>query len=221
MKVWWRAIADLRGELCTDILLERSLLAPLPEAKPRVDVQVRLATIDDLDTICTLYSNDPFLFLGDLAPDGSVPPSVKAQYRDRLDRGEQCFLAYCDGQIAHINWTCFTCGDTLAGRRIWLQAHEVYTTDAVTPEPFRGKNIHAFVLRAMLEHARSLGRTLAYTLAGGKRIDGHKGLSRLGWQEIGRVHYWLYGDAYKSFILCRTGRVDALDRAPPAASPSS
>jgi hypothetical protein len=200
------------GELCCDILFELSLAEPLADVRPRVDVEIRLATVADLDLICATYAPHPFLFLGELAPDGSVPEHVRALYADRLNRGELCFIATVDGEVAHLNWTCLTWGDALPGRPIRLERNEVYTTDAVTPAAFRGRNIHAFVLRTMLMHARSLGRDTAYTLAGAARPEGHKGLRRVGWREIGRVWYWLYGNGYKTFILARRGRLDPLSR---------
>jgi hypothetical protein len=204
-----RVLAPL-GELCCDILFELSLIEPLAEIRPRMEVEIRLATAADLDMICATYAPDPFLFLGDLAPDGSVPDHVRALYADRLTRGELCFIATVGGEIAHLNWTCLTWGDALPDRPIRLKPNEVYTTDAVTTAAFRGKNIHAFVLRTMLMHARSLGRDTAYTLSGANRPEGHKGLHRVGWRESGRVWYWLYGNGYKTFILARRGRLDAL-----------
>lgn len=202
------------GEFCCDILFQRSLAEPLPEVRVRSDVDIRLATMADLDLICATYAPDPFLFLGDLASDGSVPPEVRALYADRLERGELCFIASVKGEVAHLNWTCLSWGEGLSDRPIRLKPNEVYTTDAVTTEGMRGQNIHAFVLRAMLEHARSLGREIAYTVAPSDRASSLKGLRRLGWQESGRVWYWLYGDGYKTFILARRGRLEPLFRAP-------
>jgi GNAT superfamily N-acetyltransferase len=207
-----------RAELCCDILYELSLANPLPDAPCALDVEIRLATAADLDLVLQAYAPDPFLFLGDLAADGSVPAEVRKLYADRLDRGELCFIGSVGGEPAHLNWTCLTWGDAVPGRPIVLRGNEAYTTDGFTYPAFRGKNVHAHVLRAMLEYARGLGRTVAYTLAGGDRPEGQKGLHKLGWREIGRVHYLLHGNGYKAAILRRVGRLDPISwRGLPAA----
>jgi hypothetical protein len=200
------------GEFSCDVLLERSLLDPLPEAKTDVKLEVRTATAADLDLICATYAPYPYLFMGDLAPDGTVPADVRQIYADRLDRGELCYIATSGGDLAHMNWTCFSWGDVMPGWRLDLTAYEIYTTDGVTTAAFRGKNVHAVVLRQMLVHARERGRTHAYTLASWERDDSMKGLFKLGWNEAGRVYYWLYGDGYKSAPLFTRGDVDPLFR---------
>ena len=207
-----RSIGTFKGELCCDVLLERSLQTALPEIAPPLAMEIRHATHADLDLICAAYAPYPHLFLGKLAPDGTVPLPVRQLYADRLDRGELCFIATAAGQLVHINWTCLTWGDGIPGRPLRLRPHEIYTTDGVTTERFRGKNVHAFVLRAMLVHAAALGRTWAYTLAGVQRRESLTGLERLGWHECGRVHYWLYANAEKVFILVKRGKVELLFR---------
>jgi GNAT superfamily N-acetyltransferase len=212
---FWQAVNRRTApliEFSCDILLERSLLDPLPEPRCDVKLDIRLATTADLDLICATYAPYPYLFLGDLAPDGSVPPDVRQLYADRLDRGDLCYIATADGELAHMNWTCFSWGDVMPGCRLPLAPHEIYTTDGVTTAAFRGKNVHPFVLRAMLQYARERGRTHAFTLASWERVESLKGLYRLGWHEAGRVYYLLYADGYKSLPLFTRGNVEPLFR---------
>ena len=54
-----------------------------------------------------------------------------------------------------MNWICFTWGDALPYDPIRLRYGKVYTTDALTLPPYRGKGLHAFVLRTMLAHAHA------------------------------------------------------------------
>lgn len=199
------------GDLCCALLLERSLIDPVT-VRERGDVALRLATVDDIDMICRLYRDDPWLWLGSEA--GSWE-SARGLYGARLARGERCYLAFVDGKLGHINWTCLHWGDALPGRPLWLRPGEVYTTDAFTPEPFRGRGLHAFVLGTMLNDARELGARHAYTLSQVDRPDALKGLHALGWQEIGRVVYFQPRGRDAAVCLSRRGITAPLFRDPP------
>ena len=209
-----RALAPW-GELCWDVLLEHSLTEDLPPMHPELDVTLRQATVADLDEIVRLYSSDPFLYLGEDSPAPEEKRKARELYLDRLRRGELCFLAMSGNQIAHVNWTCFTWGDALPGHPIRLRPDEVYTTDAITPERFRGKGLHTFVLRTMLAHARERGKRHAYTLSRIDRTDSQKGLHRLGWRECGHALYFVpHKGAYEARFLWRQGNLEPLFRPP-------
>lgn len=200
------------GDLCCGILFERSLVDPLPFATTSIDVALRQATEADVGEICRLYSTDPWLYLGEAHGPAGNDVAARALYSDRLRRGELCFLAISDGEIAHVNWVCSTWGDALPGNPIRLHSGEVYTTDALTPERFRGKGLHAVVLRAMLEHARMRGNSQAYTLARLDRSASHKGLFQLGWREFGRILYFLPRGRDRPWFLWRRGNLEPLFR---------
>ena len=200
------------GELGRDVLLERSLLEDLPAARPDADVTLRQALPADLDEIVRLYSADPWLYLGEGPPVPGSHERARDLYLDRLRRGELCFLAMSGNAIAHVNWICFTWGDALPGHPIRLRSGEVFTTDALTPAPYRGKGLHAFVLRAMLAHARARGDRHAYTLARVDRTDTYKGLFQLGWRECGRVIYFLPRGRTNAWFLWRRGKLEPLFR---------
>ena len=206
-----RALAPW-GELGRDVLLERSLLEDLPAATPLADVTLRLALPADLNELVRLYSSDPWLYLGEGPPTLDGHAKVRDLYLDRLRRGELCFLAMSGDAIAHVNWICFAWGDALPGQPIRLRKGEVFTTDALTLPAFRGKGLHAFVLRAMLAHARTRGDRHAYTLARVDRTDTYKGLFQLGWRECGRVIYFLPRGRTKAWFLWRQGKLEPLFR---------
>lgn len=194
------------GDLCCAILFERSLLDSLPEARTDLDVVLRLATPDDIGEISRLYSGDAWLFLGE------TPAAGYDAYLDRLERGELCFLAIGEGRIAHVNWICRSWGDALPGNPIRLAAGEVYTTDALTTAGFRGKGLHAVVLRAMLADAQARGDRHAFTLARLDRTGSHKGLLQLGWRECGRTIYFLRHGSERPRFLWRRGHLAPLFR---------
>lgn len=210
-RLWGRALAPC-GELGCDMLLERSLLDDLPAAKPDAKVTLRLALPADLDEIIRLYSPDSWLSIVEGPPMPDSHEKARALYLDRLRRGELCFLAMSGDAIAHVNWSCFTWGDALPDQPIRLRTGEVYTTDAFTLPAFRGKGLHAFVLRAMLAHARANGVRHAYTLARVDRTATYKGLFQLGWRECGRVIYFLPRGHIKAWYLWRQGKLEPLFR---------
>lgn len=200
------------GELGCDVLLERSLRDDLPVAQPSADVSLRLAVPADIDEISRLYSSDPWLYILEGPPTPGDPERARGLYLDRLHRGELCFLAICGNAIAHVNWICFTFAEALPEHPIRLRKGEVFTTDAITLPAYRGKGLHAFVLRAMLAHARARGDRHAYTLARVDRTDTFKGLSQLGWTECGRVIYFLPRGRTKAWFLWRRGKLEPLFR---------
>jgi hypothetical protein len=198
------------GNLCCALLLERSLVDPVP-VRDRPEVALRLAMPDDIEMICRLYRDDPWLWLGS---EGGSWESARGLYSDRLARGERCYLAFVDGELGHINWTCRRWGDALPGRPLWLRPGEVYTTDAFTPAKFRGRGLHAFVLGTMLNEARRLGARHAYTLGQVDRPDALKGLYALEWREIGRVIYFQPRGRDAAVYLFRRGITAPLFRQP-------
>lgn len=93
----------------------------MPVARASVDVILRSATDADIGEICRLYSTDSWLYLGKASTEGGVDAAAREPYRDRPRRGELCFLAIGDGEIAHVNWVCSTWGDALPGNPIRLK----------------------------------------------------------------------------------------------------
>lgn len=205
---WSKRVTASFGELTCALFYERSLAEPVRPPVNPLGASIRLAEESDLDTICQLYADDPWLWLGD----GPRDQAARGLYLDRLRRGERCFLAFVDGVLAHANWTCFSWGDALPGHPIRLRPGEVYTTDAFTPPAFRGKGVHGLVLGTMLDQARRQGARHAYTLGQLDRPDAHKGLRALGWQECGRVYFFLPRGAVRTPFLLRRGMTQPLFR---------
>lgn len=200
------------GELGCVVLLERSLQDDIPAIETHPDATLRLAVPADLEEISRLYSADPWLYILDGPRKPGDEEKARELYVDRLRRGELCFLAICDNAIAHINWLCFSFAEALPEHPIRLRSGEVFTTDALTLPDYRGKGLHAFVLRAMLAHAQARGDRHAYTIARVDRIDAYKGLFQLGWTECGRAIYFLPPGHTKTWFLWRRGKLEPLFR---------
>ena len=205
---WARSAVSIFGELTSALLFERSLADAIASPENRLGASIRLAAETDLEFVCDLYVDDPWLWLGRSPQDRSA----REHYLDRLSRGELCYIAMVDGRIAHVNWTCFSWGDALPGHPIKLRPSEIYTTDAMTVESFRGKGLHALVLSTMLREARERGRRHAFTLGQIDRPEALKGLHALGWRECGRVTYFLPRGMTRTPFMYRRGMIEPLFR---------
>jgi hypothetical protein len=213
------------GKVTLEVLLERDLAVPVEPISAQIPVAIREADEADLDRITLLYAHDSYLYLGDeLAAQSragvqTIELEAREQYRDRMRRGEKCFLAFVGDEIAHVNWLCLSWAEAAPGHPIYLQAGEVYTTDAITPDKFRGKNIHALVLGEMLRHAQRLGRRRAYTVTRSSRRATFGGLRQLKWRIAGMALCFIPRGTNKSRLFRIYGRVDPLFRSAPDAVP--
>jgi len=165
----------------------------MPEIATGIELTIRTAREDEIGWISEFYRREPYLYLdGGHDPDGrpasETYTKAKDAYRNRLRRGEKCFLAFAGPELAHINWLCFTFGEEpVPGKRILLKPHECYTTDAITLDGFRGKNIHAQVLAEMLRAGAAAGCHTAYTVTNIEHRASFKAFEQLGWQILGRL----------------------------------
>jgi len=210
------------GALTIEVVLVRDLRLPLPEVKAPSDLTVRSATEADLEWIAKLYRDEPYLYLGDGESANSPAPlagpaardlrAIEA-YRNRLQRGEKCFLAFAGSQIAHVNWLCFKFGEeAVPGHPIVLRSNECYTTDALTLKDFRGKNIHAVVLRVMLAAAQLAGRQRAFTVTRVDRRGSFGAFRQLRWQVYGRLLCLVPKDGGKIRLFRLMGSIEPLLR---------
>lgn len=136
--------------------------------------------------------------------------------RDRLARGEKCFLAEVDGEIVHVNWSCFQWCEVVPGMPIVLEPGEVYTTDAFTVSRWRGKKIHEAVLNEMLRCAQRRACTRAYTVTYWDNKRPQRGLQRLGWKVSGKLIYILPRGLHKVIVVRISGDLEPLCRGLPA-----
>jgi GNAT superfamily N-acetyltransferase len=138
-------------------------------------------------------------------------------YRERLRRGQKCFVATIAGEVVGGNWTCF--GNEPDGSITYaLAPDEILTTDAYTAVAHRGRSIHTALLHAMLAWAQQAGYRRAYTYRTLGNRNPAKGLRLLNWRRSSSLRYVVLS----SPLLCRaTGRcyeiVLELRRGPPVA----
>jgi hypothetical protein len=213
------------GTLSLEILFVRDLTVSVPEVSASIEITIRTADEADLDWIAGMYRDDPYLYIGDehvdeAAADSDSKADVEA-YRRRLRRGEKCFLAFAGQQIVHVNWLCFSWAEeAVCGRSFKLEPGEAYTTDAYTVIAFRGKNVHAVVLGAMLDAAKAAGSRKVYTVTSIDRPASFSAFRQLGWRVQGKVLCFVAKKGTKTRLIRLSGNIDPLLRRGGAEGPT-
>jgi ribosomal protein S18 acetylase RimI-like enzyme len=159
---WTSALRDLRhagapfllrrlgrqalGPVCTWRTLcffERDLTRPLPEFRPRIPIEVRIASAEDLERF-----RDTFARVG-------ARGDALATWRDR---GDLCFIGVMEGQLVHFMWL------TLApawlpniGATVRVEPGEGVVYYSYTAPAARGNGVQPAVANFMIAHEKKLG----------------------------------------------------------------
>jgi GNAT superfamily N-acetyltransferase len=153
--------------LCCD--LER----PLPEATARVPLETFVAShAEVLDEVAQFQR--------------PRDPASRTLLERRLERGFFCFVGRVEGRLVAYNRTQYEPGED-GGSYVDLGPDEVHCLDAYTVAEFRGKNIHAALLREMLLFNAGLGYRRAYSKVSLANRRSPKAHRRLGWERTGTV----------------------------------
>lgn len=150
----------------------RDLTLPMPEATTDVPLEAFVASRREvLEEVARL--NLPYY------------PFLRERFERYLDNGSVCFIGRVRGELVAYNWTQFKPG------KDWdyymdLRPDEIHGTDAYTAPEFRGRNIHAVLLREMLLFSAGLGYRYAYSGVALTNGRSHKAHKRLGWEATGR-----------------------------------
>lgn len=125
---------------------EADLTQPLPNVTARIPVEIRTATLKDLE-----------IFANELEQRAGLN---RQEAQQRLKAGNVAVLALCDRKLAGIQWLTFT--DRLVtdiGRKLVLAPGEACDFAAVTFPEWRGKGIASALMRAVNEYERTHGYT--------------------------------------------------------------
>ena len=201
-------------EVGVEVLLVKDLRAPMIPRMARVPLEIRIAVEADLPWIVAELVRQ-----GEPDPDASRPRDERRLhefYLGRLRRGEALFFATVGGELAHLNWTCFSWAEALSGLPLVLANDEVCTTDAFTTRRWRGNGIHEAVLNEMLRSAAAAGRARAFTLIDLDNVRSLRVVRRLGWATFGVAAYARPRGTTKIFLFRLRGRLDPLLRTLPA-----
>ncbi len=180
LRVLIKALSPV-GELRLMVLCEKDLSQPVPDPRPRVDIEITNAGEADIDNLLSLMVQGA----------ETVGPVGRLQALDWLlqdfREGGLCFVAKHGETWVHCNWIKFPGSTVLTapGRFLRLQPDEAYMTDGFTAKPWRGQGIHAAVNCTMLRYLQAHGYRKAYTQVALQNISSRKGLARVGWLPTG------------------------------------
>lgn len=118
-------------------------------------------------------------------------------YADALHGARCCYVAWCEGQVAHISWL-FTSEDLT--RQVRLQPGEVELNFAYTVPAFRGRGLLAAAETAMLRDAQRSGMKRAYTHVAVENTASARGVRKTGFTLTGVVTLtWILGLCLRRF----------------------
>ncbi len=203
-----------------DILFYMDLSEPLSEKHARIEIDIREASEAEIERLVRVQYGTPLPLDARLSDDEEYEEALRtrqrAVYRERyaedLRIGDKCFVARVGEEIVHINWSRYPRAHPVPGCVFDLAPDEVFTTDAFTPDEWRGKSIHTAVLNAMLRFAQGIGRRKAYTSTGLEATGSRRGLLRLGWKPIGTLLYVIPRRFGRTYLIRLQGDLGPLLR---------
>lgn len=156
------------------VFFVRQLDEHLPEVKPDIQLQLRLASPSDL-----------YLLLG-----GSYPARSEAALKERFERGDLCFMALDGaGRLAHSRWLTTTrCHILELGMDVVLRPGEAYFYDGYTMPETRGRSIDGAVRCFIFHWLRVVGFERVYSYVRGDNPVA-LGAARRWQQPIGKLRY--------------------------------
>lgn len=150
-----------------DIHCEFDLSRPLPEWPLPDGVTIRVGSADETMRAADMRLRD-------------AGETVHAEYRDRLRRGQKCFVAIDRGEVIGCDWLAFR-SDHEGPVQIVLRDDEVLCMDAFVAISARGRSVHSAVHRAMVVWAKEHGYRHAYTFLRHGDPAAAKAIARMGW----------------------------------------
>ena len=156
------------GESRLIFIYRRELQKPIVPQQARVPVTVGRAGEADAEALAALEGEDA--------------DRVEI-YRNRLGRGDQCFVARIDGRIVATDW--MRMGTAWSWADIQVEDGDIYMTDAYAAPEWRGNRIAAAVHSEMLAYAQSRGFRHSYSILDARNANSWAMLPRMGWELSG------------------------------------
>jgi RimJ/RimL family protein N-acetyltransferase len=123
------------------ILFERSLADPVQQVIPKIKVNIRLATFNDLDKLKKLVDQDKYV-----------------RFQERLKHGNVCFIVLVEDIIVAFSWISFH-NEYLSENQIEVQLKdkEAYFFDTFVDPAYRNKGLQAAMIPPRIDFLRNQG----------------------------------------------------------------
>jgi GNAT superfamily N-acetyltransferase len=151
------------------LVMTRELDAPIPEVMPGRAVEIRPLTEGNMDAYLKLRPGPP-----------------AHDIRARLARGSRCFLAWHQGNIAHVYWA--GTGRVYLPylrRDLVLQPSDFYAYDSYSPPAYRGRGLAQAVGVHVLRLYREDGYRRAWALPAVENLAGIGPVRAIGYRAVG------------------------------------
>lgn len=208
------------GRVSVEIFFDKDLTQPLDAKVAKVEITIIQATEADIDRLVAVEHGTPAADDVPLSDAEEYEEELRARIRahraemfaEDLRRGDRCFYAMSGEEIVHVNWSRYSEVIPIPNWRIELRPDEVFTTDAYTPDAWRGNAIHEAVLYEMLRFAQEIGCRTAYTSTDVVSTGSRRGLSRLGWRPFATVLYAVPRRLGRTYLVRLSGTLGLLLR---------
>jgi hypothetical protein len=129
----------------------------------------------------------------------------RAEIQRRLDEGQECWVAWVDGQPAHWRWeTSKPVFLRYLGKSLRLQSGDLGVVDVYTAPRFRGRGLHTEGTFLALERARTRGLTRLIGLVAWWNDPARRVVEvKTGRRLVGSVGYWRLGPTRRYFARGR------------------
>jgi hypothetical protein len=163
-------------------LCKKNLKEPLREFKAQIPIEVVQATEADLETIAAMVARREHD--SDAGSGWYRQRGIRGTIRERLQRGDKCFLGKVGPEAVHYNWVFFNRAEPISvvNHFVYLKADEAMCNDGFTEESWRGKSVHRVVNQEMLGFLKTSGYRTAFTSVGADNWISQKALRRIGWE---------------------------------------
>jgi hypothetical protein len=202
----WRTLikcASPFGRLGIVNLYEKDLTGPVEPVRPRVQLAVNQASLDDLEALTALR------MLDETRPESMRRAHIEQQLRlqsiQRFGRGWKCYVARAEGRIVHCTWVAVKWAESIGHRYIALKEDEAYTADAYTAKAWRSKGLHRLVKFQILQDLKKANYQTAYVLVHVDCRPSKWVQVLLGYKTLGTVLYFASRRSHKTWVLLLRG----------------
>ncbi len=148
------------------ILMNRSLLDPIPEVKIKKNFSIRIADYSDLPKLAKV-----------------VTPNILKNFTRFFSEEKVCLIALDKDDIIYYSWISFE-----QKSFVRIKEDEAYFFDAFTLPKYRSMGIHTMMTAERLRIARQRGYDNALLIVSPRNLAALKALKKLGFEETGNAY---------------------------------
>lgn len=159
-------------------LMYRHNLEFVQEVKPRIDVGIGELDEKNIELIHSVKHLD------------------LERLRQRLKRGDKCYVGYVNNTVVSYHWVQFSGTHFIqqAGKKVEIQPREFWIYHVRVAENYKGNRINGFIYNKILNDAKLSGYVKGWVYTNFKNSANRKGLEKLGFQ----IDHVIYSMKFKN-----------------------